>query len=278
MSNILRFTLALLALFAVASAPPAGAAPTEKRFALVIGNGAYQTGALANPANDAGLIAQTLQAAGFDVVGARDLDEDSLRHAFRDFVDKVSRAGRETVVVVYFAGYGLQLAGENYLVPVDASIAQDSDVPMRALRLSDYTHSLAALHLKATILVLDAARANPFSLSGPGLAGGLALVEPEPGVLIAFNAAPGTIAPEGQDGYGPYAKALAEMIREGGLLPADVFDRVRLRVNEMTKGAQVPWDASKIESAIRLLRARSRRAAVGGFGRSDSIVSLADDP
>src|SRR6202163_331718 len=246
--TILKFTLALLVILAVACAPPADAAPTEKRMALVIGNGAYQAGALATPANDAGLIAQTLQAAGFDVVGARDLDEDSLRHAFRDFVDNASKAGPETVVAVYFAGYGLQLEGENYLVPIDANISRDSDVPVRALRLSDYTRALAALHLKATFVVLDAARANPFSTSGQPLAGGLALMDPEPGMLIAFNATPGTVAPEGQDGYGPYAKALAEMIREGGLPPAGVFDRVRLRVNEMTMGAQVPWDASKIES------------------------------
>src|SRR5882757_11190045 len=105
MHKILNFTilLALLAFLAV-FAPPADAAPTEKRMALVIGNAAYQAGALATPANDAGLIAQTLQAAGFDVIGARDLDEDSLRHAFRDFVDNASKAGPETVVAVYFAG------------------------------------------------------------------------------------------------------------------------------------------------------------------------------
>jgi uncharacterized caspase-like protein len=248
MHQILKITLAVLAFLVVTSAPPAGAEPAEKRMALVVGNAAYQKGALATAANDAGLIAQTLQAAGFDVVGARDLDEDSLRHAFRDFVDNVSKAGPDTVVAVYFAGYGLQLEGENYLVPIDADIARDSDIPLRALRLSDYTHALAALHLKATFVVLDAARASPFSTSGQPLAGGLALVEPEPGMLIAFNATPGTVAPEGQAGYGPYAKAFAEMIREGGLPPTDVFDRVRLRVNEMTNGAQVPWDVSKIEA------------------------------
>jgi len=246
--TIPKFTLVLLAFLCVVFAPPAHAQTTEKRMALVIGNGAYQTGALATPANDAGLIAQTLQAAGFDVVGARDLDEDSLRHAFRDFVDNVSKAGPDTVVAIYFAGYGLQLEGENYLVPIDADISRDADVPVRALRLSDYTRALAALQLKATMVVLDAARATPFSLSGQPLAGGLALMEPEPGTLIAFNAAPGTVATDGQDGYGPYAKALAEMIRAGGLAPADVFDRVRLRVNEMTQGAQVPWDASKIDA------------------------------
>ena len=121
-------------------------------------------------------------------------------------------------------------------------------MPVRTLRLSDYTRALAALHLKATMVVLDAARANPFSQSGQRLASGLALAEPDPDMLIAFNAGPGTIAPESPDGYGPYARALAEMIREGGLQPAEVFDRVRLRVNDMTKGAQVPWDASKIQA------------------------------
>src|SRR5260370_39395417 len=115
MQEIQKFTIALLAFLAVAFAPPAGATSAEKRMALVIGNAAYQAGALSTPANDAGLIAQTLQAAGFDVIGARDLDEDSLRHAFRDFVDNASKAGPETVVAVYFAGYGLQLEGENYL-------------------------------------------------------------------------------------------------------------------------------------------------------------------
>ena len=85
-------------------------------------------GPLATPANDAGLIAQTLQAAGFDVVGARDLDQDLLRHAFRDFLDKATNSGPDTVAFVYVGGYGLQLEGENYFVPIDAKIARDSDI------------------------------------------------------------------------------------------------------------------------------------------------------
>jgi uncharacterized caspase-like protein len=226
------------------------AAYAEKRIALVIGNAGYQAGALNTPANDAGLIAQTLQAAGFDVVGARDLDQDSLRRAFRDFVEKAMGSGVDTVAFVYISGYGLQLEGENYFAPIDARIARDADVAAQAVRISDYTRPLAVLGLKASIIVLDAARANPFGRSGPPLAGGLALVEPEPGMLIAFNSAPGTVAPEGQGPYGPYAQALAEMIREGGLPLADVFDRARLRVNDMTKGAQVPWHASKVEAPV----------------------------
>jgi uncharacterized caspase-like protein len=202
MSRILKSVIALLALmpsFVLA----AGTANAEKRIALVIGNAGYQAAALNTPANDAGLIAQTLEASGFDVVGARDLDQDSLRRAFRDFLEKASISGPDTVAFVYLAGYGLQLEGENYFVPIDAKIARDTDVPSEAVRISDYTRPLAALRLKASIVVLDAARVNPFARSGPPLAGGFALVEPEPGVLIAFNAAPGTVAPEGQGPYGP---------------------------------------------------------------------------
>src|SRR6476646_2928431 len=219
--------------FALVGVP--GAAQAEKRIALVIGNAGYQAGALATPANDAGLIAQTLQAAGFDVVGARDLDQDTLRHAFRDFVDKATASGSDTVAFIYASGYGVQLEGENYFVPIDARIARDSDVAAEALRVSDYIRPLAAMKLKASIVVLDAARANPFARSG---------------VLLAFNSAPGTVAPEGQGPYGPYAQALAEMIREGGLPVTGAFERTRLRVNDMTKGAEVPWHATKIPASL----------------------------
>lgn len=227
---------------------PAHAQDQEKRLALVVGNGAYQAGALQTAANDAGLIAQTLQAAGFDVIGARDLDGETLRKSFRDFVQKVQDAGPNSVAFVYLAGYGVQLTGENYFVPIDAKIARDTDVPVEAIRMSDYTHQLSALGIKASVIVLDAARSNPFAKDGQPLAGGLALVDPDPKMLIAFNSAPGTVAPDGAPPYGPYAQALAEMIRTGGLSLPDVFDRVRLRVNDMTKGAQIPWDAQKIDA------------------------------
>ncbi|MDN5004829.1 caspase family protein [Bradyrhizobium sp. GCM10027634] len=228
---------------------PARAQQQEKRIALVVGNGAYAKAPLATTANDAGLIAQTLQAAGFDVVGARDLDGDTLRKSLRDFIQKAQASGPGTVAMIYLAGYGVQLAGENYFIPVDSSIARDTDIPTEALRISDYTRQLAAIPLKANIVVLDAARAQPFIEGGQQpIASGLALVEPDPNMLIAFNAAPGTVAPEEQGPYGIYAQSLAEMIRTGGLSLPEVFDRVRLRVNESSKGAQVPWDDQKISA------------------------------
>jgi uncharacterized caspase-like protein len=238
-----------LALVSLAFASPSRA-ETEKRIAFVVGNAAYQAGPLATPANDAGLIAQTLQAAGFDVSGARDLDGESLRAAFRDFLNKAQASGPDTVAFVYLAGYGLQLDGENYFVPVDAKIASARDVAVEALRVSDYAMRLAGLPLKASFIVLDAAREQPFVKSGPPLAGGLALTEAEPNMLVAFNATPGTVAPTESGPYGAYARALTEMIREGGLQPSDLFDGVRLRVNEETKGAQVPWDAARIAAPI----------------------------
>ena len=267
MAWIRTLAVALLALAPLALAPDSARA--EKRIALVIGNASYQAGALDTPANDAGLIAQTLQAAGFDVVGARDLDQDSLRRAFRDFLEKAISSGPDTVAFVYLSGHGLQLEGENYFVPIDARIARDADIAAEALRISDYTRPLAALRLKASIVVLDAARANQFATGGPPLAGGLALVDPEPGMLIAFNAAPGTVAAEEQGSYGHYAQALAEMMREGGLPLAGVFDRTRLRVNETTRGGLVPWHASKVPTARGVLRARAGRPAAGGCAGAD---------
>ena len=246
MRTLQKFLGLFVVIVLVAGSATGAFAQGEKRLAFVIGNAAYPSGALATPANDAGLIAQTLQAAGFDVVGARDVDQESLRGAYRDFLAKVSAAGPDAIVFVYLAGHGAQFEGDNYFLPVDAKIANPADVPIQAVRVSDLTRPLAALPTKVNIVVLDAARPNDFPQSNQPLAGGLALVDPDPNMLIAFNAAPGTAAPEGKGPYGAYAQALAEMMREGGLPLDDLFDRTRLRVNEVTQGAEVPWDASKI--------------------------------
>jgi uncharacterized caspase-like protein len=267
-----RLFLAAVTLTAAWLTAPAGAA--EKRIALVVGNAAYQAGSLATAANDAGLVAQTLQAAGFDVIGARDLDEDALRKSLRDFVDKAAAAGSDAVTFVYLAGYGLQLEGENYFAPIDLRVTSAADVALRALRISDYTKSLAALPLKARFLVLDGARRTPFTVPDRPLAGGLALTEAEPGSLIAFNAAPGTVGPDEKGPYGAYAQGLVEMIREGGLQPGPLFDRVRLRVDAATKGAEVPWDADRTGSGFVFF---DRAADAPALGR-ERVATLRDRP
>src|SRR5450631_4006570 len=152
--SILSFCLILLCGFpGILSS--AAAQQQEKRIALVVGDGAYAKSPLATAANDAGLIAQTLQAAGFDVIGARDLDGDTLRRSFRDFIQKAAASGPDTVAMVYLAGYGVQLSGENYFLPVDANVTRDSDLPTEGLRLSDYIHQLATLPLRVGIFVVD---------------------------------------------------------------------------------------------------------------------------
>ena len=108
--------------------------------------------------------------------------------------DKASVAGPDMQAFVYLAGRGVQYNGDNYFVPVDAQINRDADVPIDALRISDFAHALAQAPGKARIIVLDAARANPYASQGSPLAPGLALVDPEPGQIVAFNAAPGTLA------------------------------------------------------------------------------------
>ena len=245
MQRLTRGLMLLAAMVLAVLATRADAQPLERRFALVIGNGAYATAPLPTAGNDAGLIAQTLQGAGFDVIGARDLDAEGLRATFRDFLDKVSTAGPDAVAMVYLSGYGLQFEGDNFFVPIDARIERDIDVPLQALRLSDYLRPLAAMKSKGTIVVLDLARDAPFTKSGD-LAGGLALIEPQGSMLIAFNAAPGTVGTPGQEPYGSYAEALAEMMRDGGLPAKALFDRVRLRVGTATNGAMLPWHAGQL--------------------------------
>ena len=241
-----RLVLALLA--AVIAFVAHAATAAERRIALVIGESAYEGKPIETAANDAGLIAQTLQAAGFDVSGARDLDEDSLRGSLRDFLEKARNVGPDGVAFIYFAGAGAQLEGDNYLLPVGAPITRDADIPLHGVRLSDYMKPLASMGLKTAVIVLDAARALPFPLQGQPIAGGLALYDPGPSLLLAFNAAPGTIALQEPGPYGVYAQALAEMIRAGGLPVAQVFDQTRLRVVERTNGAQIPWNSQGFDT------------------------------
>ncbi len=159
---------------------------------------------------------------------------------------QVSAAGPDTVALVYLSGFGLQFNGDNFFVPVDADLARDVDIPLQAIRVADFAQPLAALPARVKIVILDAARQNPFARGDQPLASGLALVDAVPGMAIAFNAAPGTVGPEEPGPYGAYATALTEMIAAGGLSLDDIFARVRLRVSNLTQGAEIPWYVSQI--------------------------------
>lgn len=225
----------------------------SSRIALVVGQGAYSNGELPTAVNDAGLVAQTLTSAGFEVVQGRDLGANDLRQLVREFLDRVNEATTDradAAVVVYLSGYGLQIEGDNYFLPVDARIERDSDVPIEGFRISDLIRSLAATQAQTRIVMLDTAREYPLSTSLQPLAGGLALVEPPAGFLIAFSSAPNTVAPEGQPPYGAYASAFVEVMREPGLPVEEVFSAVRLRVHEQTQGQQTPWHESNLQASF----------------------------
>ena len=204
MRDILRSVFLLSILLLLAAPPPVLAQqPDEKRIALVIGNAGYTRRAtLATPANDAGLVAQTLQAAGFDVVGARDLDQEWLRRAFRDFLEKATPPGPNTVAFIYLSGYGLQLKARTISC---RSMPRLPATPMcRSKRFAYPTirgrcrPQSQGQHRGARCQPPD-----PFAKSDQPLAGGLALVDPEPNALVAFNTAPGTVAPERRGPTGP---------------------------------------------------------------------------
>ncbi|OAF06212.1 hypothetical protein AYJ54_21345 [Bradyrhizobium centrolobii] len=253
MGSTIRVVCCLIVLFAFIF-PADASSSAEKRLALVVGNASYRAQKLEIAANDAGFIAGKLRTAGFEVTQTRDLDSESLKRTFSDFVGKVRDAGPDAVAVVYFSGYALQLQGENYLLPVDVDtdVADVSDLPRLAVRVSDLTRALSPL--QGGLIILDAARRNPFLLSGQPPAAGLAWLETWPNVLVAFNAAPGMVSPDSKNdgGYGSYAQAIAEMMGEENVTLTDAFVRVRIRVNEMTRGEQIPWHNSGIGSQLAL--------------------------
>jgi uncharacterized caspase-like protein len=136
--------------------------------------------------------------------------------------------------------------GSSQAAGFDVVGARDVDVPIQAIRVSDFTHALAAIPGRQHIVVLDAARADDFAQHGAPLAAGLALIDPEPNTLLAFNAAPGTVAPDETGSYGVYGKDLAGLMRQGGAPIEEVFSQTRLRVNQDTGGLVVPWGVSKL--------------------------------
>ena len=269
----IQYALSFLAVFALvgqtaapalAQQPAPATAQTQARFAFVIGNDDYEGAPLKTAANDAGLIAETLRSTGFDITGARNLDQDTLRASFREFVRKVEAAGPNSVSAVYLSGYGLQVEGENYLVPANTPIARDSDVILNGVRLSDFTRALAAVPARAHLVMFDLAYDSPFAKQGQPIAPGLSLVEAEQNVLVSFNAAPGMYAPKPNSDYGPYAQALAEILRLADLPLSEVFPRVRTRTAELSNGAQLPWSASRLGEDL-VLAERAPNAPAPAF-------------
>ena len=224
-----------------AMAPPAEA----RRVALVIGNGAYQhTSILPNAANDARVIAQRLRGIGFTVTEASDLGYQSLRETIRTFGQ--SAQGAE-MALVYYAGHGLEVAGENWLVPVSAALNHERDLEYEAVSLTSILTAVQDAK-RLRLVILDACRNNPLSdrlvrsAATRSVARGLARVEPTGDILVAYSAKHGTLAEDGPaGGNSPFAAALARNMDTPGLDVRIMLGKVRDDVRQATAGRQEPF-------------------------------------
>jgi TolB-like protein len=240
---------ALLALVAIAlSAGPSLGADrgfkrvAEHRTALVVGNGAYARSPLKNPAADAKLVARTLEGLGFDVTLKTDVDQRGLAAAVRAHGARLREVGG--VGVFYFAGHGVQVAGNNYLLPVRANIKREKDVAKKAVDLGRVLGALGEAENRLNVVILDACRNNPFS-DEP--AGGLATPDAPSGTLISFATAPGSVAADGEGDNGVFTAALVRNMQTAGVRVEDVFKSTRVEVRGATGGKQTPWESSSLE-------------------------------
>ena len=218
----------------------------ERRVALVIGNSAYKrVPALRNPANDAKALAAVLRNIGFtEVRELIDADLGRLAKALKEFGDLAAKADW---AVIYFAGHGVEVGGTNYLIPTDAALEQQSHIEDETVPLSRVLSKVAGAS-KMQLVILDACRNNPFvpkmrqaGKQARAIGRGLASIEPESGVLVAYAARDGTMALDGESENSPYAQALVKHLPEPGLEISLLFRKVRDEVIGSTSRQQEPY-------------------------------------
>ncbi len=256
-------------------------AQAEPRVALVIGNSAYQGGlpALPNPANDAKLMAKTLKSVGFDVVEAEDAGADEIKQAIAAFSKKLAAAGSEGTGLFFYAGHGVQVAGENYLIPIDAKLEREADVALEAVAASTVLQQMDFAGSAVNIIILDACRNNPLPSSARSASRGLAEIKATPrGSFIAYSTAPGSTAADGDGANSPYTTALAETITQPGLSIADVFQEVRTKVLASTGNTQTPWDSSSLTGRFYFKPPEAGQVAALTPPPATPAAPAADDP
>jgi len=219
---------------------------TGRRSALVIGNGAYAEEGLANAVNDAEAVAKSLEEIGFAVALVRNADKRKIDEEVEAFS---RRLGPGEIGLFYFSGHGVQVEGENYLVPINAQLSRQADAQYDAVPLGKVISALEATRATAKIIILDACRNNPFyrrwrSTARGGASRGLATpLNSGSGTFIAFSTAPGK---EAADGIGnspnsPFTTHLLRHLRTPNLEVGQLFRRVRGDVLQATRNEQIPW-------------------------------------
>lgn len=233
----------------------------KKRIALVVGNSKYQSGSkLQNPENDAKAISQKLTGLGFTVIERIDANQGDLRAAVAQFGSSVQSQDFE-VALFYYAGHGIQVAGKNYLMPVDISPQSEMELKVLAVSADEILDQMAATDensQRTNIMILDACRDNPLSRTWTRSSGakGLAGMSAPPGTLITFSTKPGSTALDGDGKNSPYTSELLKALDVPDLRLEDIFRTVRVRVMELTNRQQIPMENSLLTRELILNRTR----------------------
>lgn len=249
-------------------------ADTPKRVALVIGNATYQSvPRLANPTNDAADIAHALDRLDFEVTVETDLDSSGMTRALGRFSRKARTAD---MAVLFYAGHGIEIDNQNYLIPTDAELNHVDDVAFEAIRLEQLLRAVEGAETLKLVL-LDACRDNPFSFAAGSrsLGRGLTRVEPSGGVLVSYAARSGTVAFDGEGRNSPYTSALLEHLEEPNLEVGKLFRRVRDAVYRNTRGSQEPFTYGSLPSRDIFLSEQAADPILEDFNVASSAGTVA---
>jgi hypothetical protein len=240
--NLLRHAKLAAAFAASLAAPLSGFAQErgEARTALVIGNGGYSYARLANPANDARDVADSLRGAGFEVILRTDASHGDMKDAIRSFGNAIRTKGG--VGLLYYAGHGVQASGENYLLPIGERPANDTALRTTAVSASEAVDAMSAARNYLNIVILDACRDNP--LPGGSGARGLSRIDSSSSLFVSYSTSPGEVALDGTGRNSPYTKHLKGAIGTPDLTIEDTFKRTLKGVYQETSGKQQPWISS----------------------------------
>ncbi len=240
MRKLLTACLLLGALQSIAFAAPTAA----EKHALVLSNSDYQGTErdLPNTANDAKLMADTLGKLGFKVTQASNLGRDSFYSQLESFSKSLPPGA---TALVYYAGHGMQIGGESYLMPIDMALSSEQKAPQRAYALKSMLDRLSTSASVVNIVILDACRNNPFQPAGVRYRSysnlGLAKVVAPRGTFIAFATGPGQLAPDGAGKNSPYTAALARNLLEAGIDIETLFKKTGEQVRKVSSDDQIPW-------------------------------------
>lgn len=255
------FSWVFLALITLAATLGTGSA--EPRKALVMGNSDYAFGPLRNPANDATDIAAALRGTGFEVTLKLDADRRAMLEAIRAF--GAALKAQNGIGLFFFAGHGVQIDGENYLLPVGDRFASEADLTRRAVKATDVVDAMAAAGNDLNIVILDACRDNGLGRSSTR---GLSRVDTNARLFLSYSTSPGSVAQDGTGRNSPYTKHLVQAIGSAGLSLEQAFKSTLKGVYQETGGQQTPWMSSSFFGEF-VFRPTPEQAALGRTKAAD---------